>query len=208
MISTYSQRIPDGTIYGKGGIPFIRDELQKFNGKSLGSGVHLIPPQNVPRWIRNGIDLKKWFEEEVLKGRYCILKFLILLDIRKKAFWMNYLQYPQTRKMNYTIGETLALEDIFNEEQIARTTTIAKIISHGDIGWLAHKYVSEDDLVTLRLNQLSIENKLGNPTLRELAHGNYQSKLKAVLEEFNIHNSEEVAKSITAEAKFWNRKIK
>jgi len=208
LISTYDQKIPDGTIYGKGGNPFLPNELQKFNGKSLGSGVHLIPPQNVPRWIRNGNDLKKWFEEEILKDNYCILKFLILFDIRKKTFWMNYLQYSQTHKRNYTIGEVLTLEDIFNEDQISRTTTIAKIISNGDIGWLAHKHVSEDDLAILRLNQLAIENKIGKPSLRELAEGNYQGKLKAVLEEYGIHNSEEVSKLIISEAKFWNRKIK
>lgn len=207
LISAYSQKKPGKTIYGEPD-KFILRETGRYDGRHLGSGVYLIPPQKVPRWIHNGDDLKKWFGEEILKNRYCVLKFLILFDIRKNAFWMNNLQYTQTRKNASTIGEVLTLEDLFNEDQIAKTTTIAKIISHGDIGWLAHKHVSEDDLATLRLNQFAIENKIGKPPLRELAEGDYQSKLKTVLEEFGIHNSEEVAKSIISEAKFWNRKIK
>jgi len=198
LISTFNQRTPDGTIYGRGGEDerFLSEELAKYEGKSLGSGVHLIPPKKVPKWIHNGNDLKEWFEKEILKDRYCILKFLVLFDIRRKAYWMNYLRYQQRRKNAYTIGEILTPEDIFSEEWITQTTTVAKIISNGDIGWLAHKHVGEDDLAIIRLNQLSIENKLGNPTLREFVHGNYENKLKTTLEEFNIHNSEEIAKSI------------
>jgi len=207
LISAYSQKKPGKTIYGEP-YKFVSRETERYDGRHLGSGVYLIPPPKVPKWIHNRDDLKKWFKEEILKNRYCVLKFLILFDIRENAFWMNNLQYTQARKNASTIGEVLTIEDLFNEEQIAQTTTIAKIISHGDIGWLAYKHVGEDDLATLRLNQLSIEDKLGNPTLRELARGNYQSKLKTVLEEFNIHNSEEVAKLIISEAKFWNRRIK
>ena len=210
LISTYNQRTPDGTIYGRGGEDerFLRKELAKYKGESLGAGVYIVPPKNVPKWIRNRNDLKEWFEKKILKDNYCILKFLVLFDIRQKAYWMNYLHYQQRRKNAYTIGEILAPEDIFSEEWIAQTTTVAKIISNGDIGWLAHKHVSEDDLAILRLNQLAIENKIGKPPLRELVEGNYQGKLKTVLEEYGIHNSEEVAKSIISEAKFWNRKIK
>lgn len=211
LICAYFQRIPDGTPYGKAK-KFVFEELQRYDCKSLGGGIYLIPPQNVPEIIHDKNDLHEWFDSEILKGRYCKLKFLLLVDLRKNAYWMNNLPYQPTdspfHRINRNIGEVLSLEDIFNEDQISRTTTIAKIISHGDIGWLAHKHVSEDDLATIRLNQLSIENKLGNPTLRELKSINYKHKLKTVLEEFGIHNSEEVAKSIISEAKFWSRKIR
>ena len=50
---------------------FIKDELARFNSKYLGGTDTLIPPRSVPDTIRNRIDLEKWFNEEVLKGRYC-----------------------------------------------------------------------------------------------------------------------------------------
>jgi hypothetical protein len=211
LICAYFQKIPDGTPYGKAE-KFVFDELQRYDCKSLGGGIYLIPPKNVPEIIHDKNDLHKWFDSEILKGRYCKLKFLLLVDLRKNAYWMNNLPYQPTdspfHRINRNIGEVLSLEDIFNEDQISRTTTIAKIIGHGDIGWLAHKHISEDDLTTIRLNQVSIENKLGNPTLRELKSVNYQRKLKTVLDEFGINNSEEVSKSIISEAKFWHSRLK
>lgn len=211
LICTYFQKIPDGTLYGKDE-KFVFKELQCYNPKSLGGGIYLIPPKNVPKKIHDKNSLHEWFDAEILKGRYCKLKFLLLVDLRKNAYWMNNLLYQPTdnpfHRIHRNIGEVLSPEDIFSEGQILRTTTIAKIISNGDIGWLAHKHVSEDDLAILRLNQLAIESKIGKPSLRELVEGNYQGKLKTVLEEYGIHNSEEVAKSIISEAKFWNKKIK
>ena len=211
LICTYFQKIPDGTLYGKDK-KFVFEELQRYECKSLGGGIYLIPPKNVPDGIHDNNDLHKWFDTEILKDKYCKLKFLLLVDLRKKAYWMNNLPYQPSdnpfHRIHRNIGEVLSLEDIFNEDHISQTTTIAKIISHGDIGWLAHKHVSENDLVTIRLNQSSIENKLGKPTLRELALGNYRSKLKTVLEEFDIQNPEEAAKLIISEAQYWNRQIK
>ena len=211
LICTYFQKIPDGTPYGKDK-KFVFEELKRYDRKSLGSGIYLIPPKNVPEKIRDKNDLHEWFDAEVRKDRYCKLKFLLLVDLRKNAYWMNNLPYQPIEnpfhRTHRNIGEVLSLEDIFSEEQFAQTTTIARIINNGDIGWLAHKHVSEDILATIRLNQSLIENKLGNPTLRELARGNYQSKLKTVLGEFNIHNPEEVAKSIISEAKFWHSRLK
>jgi len=211
LICTYFQKVPDETPYGKD-YKFIFEELQRYNGKSLGGGIYVIPPQNMPEKINNRNDLNEWFDNEILKGRYCKLKFLILFDLRKNAYWMNNLPYQPTdnpfHRTHRNIGEVLPLEDIFNEDQIAQTTTIAKIVSHGDIGWLAHKYISEVDLAKLRVKQLSIENSLGNPTLKELVHGDYQSKIENALETINIDNPSEVAKSIIREAKYWYKRIK
>ena len=66
---------------------FIRSELERYNVKYLGGSDSLIPPSKVPRHIKNGNDLRNWFNSEILKGRYCKLKFLVLLDLRKKTFW-------------------------------------------------------------------------------------------------------------------------
>ncbi|GEM_PF-3010527 len=211
FICVYFQKVPDGTSYGKSE-QFVFQELQRYNCKSLGGGIYLIPPRNVPQKIIDRNSLHEWFDTEILKGRYCKLKFLLLIDLREKAYWMNNLPYQPvnnaTHKIHRNIGEVIPLEDLFDEERISQTTTVAKIISQGDIGWLARKYVSENDLAIIRLNQSSIESKLGNPKLQELALDNSRSKLTNVLNEFGITNSEAAAMSIISEARFWQREIR
>lgn len=111
---------------------FIRDELMTYNAKGLGGSDFLIPPTKVPNWIKNNEDLQTWFEQDILKGRYCKLKLLILFDLRKKAFWHNYVPYEQKKPWNFTLGEVLDVEDIFTEKQISKIA-LSDIVRSGDI---------------------------------------------------------------------------
>jgi hypothetical protein len=205
LISCYNQRIPDETVYGKPE-KFLYEELERFNGKHLGGGVYLIPPASVPKQIRNRSDLEQWFNTEILKGKYCILKFLILFDLGKKAYWKNYLLYKQARELNRTLGDVLDIEDLFTEEQI-KTTTIGNIIRGGDIGWLVYNYLSESEFQVIRNNQNTIENTLGNPSLRTLANDGMVEKISSVLNSYSINNSTDIAKAVISEAKFWQSKL-
>lgn len=205
LISCYNQKTPDGTVYGTPE-KFLFKELERFNGKHLGSGVYLIPPASIPTHIQNRNELEQWFETEILKGRYCILKFLIVFDLRKKAYWKNYLLYEQTHKISHTLGDVLDVEDLFTEEQL-KTTTIDNIIKSGDIGWLAYNYLSEGEIRIIRENQNAIEKSLGNPSLRLLADEPMIDKISSVLNNYAIDNSINVAKAIVSEAKFWQSKL-
>jgi hypothetical protein len=205
LISCFNQRIPSATVYGEPE-KFLYEELKRFNGKYLGGGVYLIPPASVPKYIQNRNDLEQWFNTEILKGRYCILKFLILFNLGKKAYWKNYLLYKQTRELNRTLGDVLDIDDLFTEEQI-KTTTISNIIKGGDIGWLVYNYLSESEFQVIRNNQNIIENSLGNPSLRTLADDGMVEKISSVLTSYSISNSTDVAKAIVNEAKFWHSRL-
>lgn len=205
LISCFNQRIRSDTVYGEPG-KFLYEELKRFNGKYLGGGVYLIPPANVPKYIQNRNDLEQWFNTEILKGRYCILKFLILFNLGKKAYWKNYLLYKQTRELNRTLGDVLDIDDLFTEEQI-KTTTISNIIKGGDIGWLVYNYLSESEFQVIHNNQNIIENSLGNPSLRTLADDSMVEKISSVLTSYSISNSTDVAKAIVNEAKFWHSRL-
>lgn len=185
--------------------PFLRTELEKYNSKYLGGTDALIPPTKVPIWIKNENDLKKWFETDILKGRYCKIKFLSLIDLKKKTFWGTYLPYKQKKPNHFTIGEVLKIEDIFTEEHL-NTISLSQIIREGDVCWLASSFLSGKELELLIKNQIAIEEQLGNPTLREFSQDSFIPKLTNVLSSV-INNPKEVACSIVEEAKFWENKL-
>jgi hypothetical protein len=205
LISCYNQKALGDTIYGTPD-KFLLKELERYNGKHLGSGVYLVPPAYVPRHIKNRNDLEQWFETEILKRRYCILKFLIIFDLGKKAYWNNNLPYEQTHKISHTLGEVLDVEDLFTEEQI-KTTTIDNIIKNGDVGWLAYNYLSESEFQVIHNNQSAIEKALGNPSLNLLANESMKDRLSSVLSSYSIDNSPDIAEAIINEAKFWQSKL-
>lgn len=186
---------------------FVREELKKYNAKNLGGADALIPPAKVPEWIKNRSDLQSWFEKEILKGRYCKLRFLILFDLRKRAFWNSYVPYEQKHPWNFTLGEVLSIEDLFTEEQINKIA-LSDVIRDGDIAWLASYLLSGNELEVIHKNQSLIEHKLGNPSLREFSNDTILSKLSAVLAEYGITNPDEVSKAIVDEAKFWSSRLK
>jgi hypothetical protein len=206
LISYVTQVEPTGTGYYRR-CKFVQDEIKRFNAKSLGGADFLIPPAKVPKEIKNRDDLESWFEKEILKGRYCKLRFLILFDLRKKSFWKSYVPYTQKNPWNYTIGEVLDVEDLFTEEQINRIA-LSNIIRDGDIVWLSSGLLSGTELEKIHSSQTLIEDKLGNPTLGELADDNVISELSVALKDIGISNPEEVSKAIVDEAKFWHSRLK
>lgn len=206
LISYVTQVEQTGTGYYKP-CKFVQEELKRFNAKSLGGADFLIPPTKVPTWIKNRDDLESWFENEILKGRYCKLRYLILFDLRKKSFWRSYVPYVQVKPWNYTIGEVLNVEDIFTEEQSIRIA-LDNIIREGDIVWLASRLLSGSELDKLHKNQPFIENKLGKPSLRELADADILNRLSPILADIGISNPDDVSKAIVDEAKFWHSRLK
>jgi len=206
LISYATQVEQTGTGYYKK-CKFVQEEIRRFNAKGLGGADFLIPPAKVPRWVKNRNDLETWFEKEILKGRYCKLRFLILFDLRKQAFWKSYVPYIQKKPWNYTIGEVLDVEDLFTEEQINRIA-LSNIIRDGDIVWLASGLLSGTELEIIHSNQTLIENKLGKPSLREFADDNIVSELSVAVAGIGISNPDEVSKAIVDEAKFWHSRLK
>ncbi len=59
LISYAAQKEPTETGYYKS-CKFIREELNRYDGKNVGGADALIPPTKVPKWIKNNADLKSW----------------------------------------------------------------------------------------------------------------------------------------------------
>jgi len=185
---------------------FIREELKKYGSKYLGGTDAIIPPTRIPKRIKNNEDLRKWFEKKILKERYCKLKFLSLIDLKKKTFWKTYLPYEQKEPRHFSIGEVLKLEDLFNEEDI-KNISVSEIIKDGDILWLASSLLGEKELTRLIRNQKRIESQLGNPSLRELTSDLIIPKLNKILSK-TFSKPNEISKAIVEEARFWYKKLK
>lgn len=205
LISYSSQKteVRKGSFQGS---HFIKEELKRYNAKYLGGTESLIPPARVPSWIKDGKDLRRWFKRNILRKKYCKLKLLILIDLKKKAFWDNYLPYSQKHPIHRTIGEVLTVEDLFTEQQINRIA-LSEIIIEGDIAWLTSTILAGEELQKILNNQGLIEKKLGHPPLRKLANDSVRTELTHVLSEF-VSNPREVSQAIIEEAKFWNERLK
>jgi hypothetical protein len=192
ILISYSHQIPP---------VFIKEELPRFNSKWLGGDVSIIPPASVPKNIKNQDDLKYWFENEILKGRQCKLKFLILFDLKSKTYWHTYRPDAHIERYHSSIGEKLNVEDLFTPEQI-KLIALKDLIQDGDIAWLSSRVLSTNELENILLNQITIENELEKPSLRELADDNMIDKLTQVLEQY-LKNPKEISRAIIEEAKFW-----
>ncbi len=186
--------------------PFISNELKRYNAKYLGGNTTLIPPSKVPKFIKNRRDLEKWFETDILKGRYCKVIYLALIDIKNNTFWKTYLPYKQKRPRFHSIGEVLDPEDILSEKEL-KAISISEMIRDGNIGWLAATILTPKELETIMNCQTIIENKLGNPSLRLLSQDNMVKPLAEALAPY-IGSADSVAKTIVDEARFWDSKLK
>jgi hypothetical protein len=205
LISYASQKVKTNKGYLKED-SFIREELKKYGSKYLGGTDAIIPPTRIPKKIKNNEDLRKWFEKKILKERYCKLKFLSLIDLKKKTFWKTYLPYEQKKPKHFSIGDVLKLEDLFNEEDI-KNISVSEIIKDGDILWLASSLLGEKELDKLVRNQKRIESQLGNPSLRELTSDLMIPRLNKILSKI-LTKPNEISVAIVEEARFWNNKLK
>ena len=203
LISYSSQH--EGSGKGTKRSHFLREELARYNSKYLGGSDALIPPAFVPGSLQTQEDLKRWFERKILKGRYCKIKFLIMFDLKKSAFWGTYLPYIQKDPKHHTLGEVLNVEDVFTDEQIDRLA-ISDIITAGDIAWLSSSILSVEELDVILRNQRRIENELGNPSLRILSDSSIEDKLSKALSRY-IEKPHKVSEAIVKEATFWLEKI-
>ena len=140
LISYASQHVPTKNG-GNKAFAFLREELRHFDAVYLGGTDILIPPNRVPAKIKRKEDLETWFEKEILKGRYCKIKFMALIDLKSKVFWKTYLPYSQKDPRHFTIGEQLTVDQIFTEDQIKKIA-LGDIIKKGDLLWLSSTFMT------------------------------------------------------------------
>lgn len=184
---------------------FIKVELEKYNAKYLGGTTSLIPPSKVPKYIKTNKDLSRWFKRNILKKRHCKIRFIVLFDLKKDAFWGTFLTYIQKAPLHRSIGDVLTIDDLFTEEEINKIA-LAEVIRDGDIAWLASTVLDGKELDIILKNQIVIEKQLGNPTLKQLSSEKMKSQLAKLFKPF-IKKPSLIAKAIVDEAKFWDSQL-
>jgi len=191
---------------------FITQELEKeYNVKSLGGSLKVIPPNKVPKEIKNGSDLKKWFEKKIqskFRNSSCVIRVIAITDL-KNVYWKSDYSY----KLRYytPLGDALNIDDIFNKNEIpsllaSENVSVLDPILSGDLYFLCSQFMSDKELKIIRDNQDKIEKYISYQSLDELANNNSISKISNSLKShFNQYS--EIAKRINQEAKFWSEKL-
>jgi len=144
-------------------VSFISEELEKkYNAKSLGGSLKLIPPKNVPKHVKNGSDLKKWFDKNIqskYKDSSCVISALGIIDL-KNVYWKT--DYPYKVRYYDTIGNVLGLDDIFESNEISKilskeNISVVEPVLDGDIAFLCSTFLSDKEMKIIYDNQIKIE---------------------------------------------------
>ena len=191
----------------------ITEELENnYNVKSLGGSLKVIPPSHVPKNVKNGKDLKEWFNKKIqskYKGASCVVSVLAILDL-KNVYWKT--DYDFKTRYYSTLGEVLGLDDIFSSEEISKllsseNISIVEPILDGDIAFLCSTFLTDKEMKIIYKNQELIENEL-NYSLIDFANEDNIPKIKSVLKRYFpnvVANS--ISERINKEAKYWNNKL-
>lgn len=191
---------------------FVTEKLEKkYNVKSLGGSLKVIPPNKVPKGIKNGSDLEKWFKNKIqskYKESTCVISVLAIVDL-KNVYWKS--DYDFEVRHFKPIGKVLDLEDIFNKKEIPKliaseNVSVLEPIISGDIAFLTSNFLSDKELNIIYKNQEEIENKLGNPSLIQLSEEEIIKRLSKVLSKY-FKNFKHIANRINKEAKYWHNKL-
>ncbi len=191
---------------------FITEKLERdYNVKSLGGSLKVIPPNKVPKNIKNGMDLKKWFKSKIqskYKDSSCVVSILAIVDL-KNVYWKS--DYYYEVRYFKSLGNVLGLEDIFDKGEIPKlvaseNVSVLEPIISGDIAFLTSNFLSDKELTIIHRNQEDIEKKLGHPSLEMLSQEATIQRLSKILSKY-FNNSDKIALRINKEAKYWNNKL-
>ena len=192
---------------------YITKELeQKYNVKSLGGSLKVIPPNKCPKNIKNGSDLKKWFHKNIrskFKNATSVVSVLAILDL-KNVYWKT--DYDFKVRYYSTLGEVLGLNDIFSSKEIpellsSENISVVEPILDGDVAFLCSSFLTDKEMKIIYQNQEVIESKL-NFSLIDLANEDNILKVKNVMKKyFSVIVAERISKRINKEAKYWDDKL-
>lgn len=180
---------------------WLKDVLnEKYDSVGLSGGERVIPPDNVPdALLTEEMTIDEWIEEELFEGkddREAVIVHASLVDLRYTGWEKNTHAYGDT--IEQRISVTDYLEDGFYK--LDEITNSIEHIEKGDIGFLAGKYVTRKEMKEIHENQNEIEERLGNPDIKELGDEETKAELVEVLDEY-VANPENVASGIIFQAR-------
>ena len=191
---------------------FVTEKLEKeYNVRSLGGSLKVIPPNKVPKNVKNGQDLRKWFENKIqskYEGSTCIISVLAIVDL-KNVYWKT--DYDYNVRYYTSLGKALSIEDIFQKDEIPKLLASENIsvldpVLSGDIAFLCSNFLSDKELNLVYKNQEEIERKMGNLSLMELSKEENIKKISISFSKY-FKNNQEISERIIKEANFWIGKL-
>jgi len=203
LIRKYTNKIPIIIInyhknQPKGWLKEILEE--KYDAVGLSGGGKIIPPDRVPKKILNKeLTLDKWLEKCVYEGkddRKSIIVHATLADLRNITWKKDFPSQTNTIEEQINVDHYLS-NDFYKMEEV---TNSIEHIEKGDIGFLASKYLTKQELKKIHNNQHKIERKLGNPNIKELSNEKIESDLVRILDD-HVEDPDNVAEGIIFQAK-------
>lgn len=191
IVINYNKNEPDRWLIEK-----LKEE---YNAEGLSGGGAVIPPEEVPDNLKNNKrSIDNWWEENILEeGKKILLVHATLGDLRNVTWHDDFPKYS-----TWTIQEAIDVEDYLPDDfyELDEVTNSIEHIEKGDIGFLASKYVTRQEIKSIHENQKKIEKRLGNPNIRELGNEEMKPELAEVLDGY-VADPENVASGVIFQAK-------
>jgi hypothetical protein len=185
--------------------------------RQITGSTYIVPPKDIPEPVKGNPNsrkaLRKWIEGEIYADYPDALAHISmfgLVDLRNVYSSSDY-EHDDIPHFFSTVDWEFDLEDIFNTEDFSRllaneNVNLTELIEQGDIAFFSSKAVSASELDQVHNEQESIENKLGNPNLKQLAEEISTEELAKAFES-HVADPEGVAETIKEEAGIWNHQL-
>lgn len=185
--------------------------------RQITGSTFIVPPKDVPESVKGNPNsrkaLSKWIEDEIYADypdAPAHISMFGLVDLRNVYSSSDY-DRDEISHFFSTVDWEFDLEDIFSTEDFSRllaneNVNLTELIERGDIAFFASKAVSPAELDEIHEAQENIEERLGNPDLKELATEVSNEDLIKVLTP-HVASPERVAESIKEEAGIWNEQL-
>lgn len=199
IIINYTSQEPSG---------WLKEVLnEKYDSIGMSGGGQVIPPDKVPLDIIEGRKtLDDWLDEDIYENRddrKAVIVYASFVDLRELE-WRK-----DVESRTWTIGEKIPIEDYLTDEDFYRLNEVTDSIRHiekGDIGFLASRYVTKEELEKIHATQPLIEKELGNPDIKEIADERVQEELAEALHGL-VSDPEDVTEGVIREAKIWREEF-
>lgn len=195
---------------------WVRNKLEdEFGAKTVASS-YVIPPEHFPESLLSGkYTLAEWIDEELYEedvGRW-VGKDDFEGEVKANFTYVNWVDLEKGElfwRREYDAGGMPDMEDRFDMDKLVeadfydfdQVKDALQLVKKGDVAFFSAKFVDENEIRRIHENQTSIEEMLGQPSLKELAQQTEIGDIQLAFEEY-VSDPENVASGVKQEAKIW-----
>lgn len=187
---------------------YIKNKLEGSGSELIHGATKVLPPSTVTKDMMTEDGLRAWFREDILEGNDVEykLELLTLIDLTRSYSDMRG-SHGNGSKIEGTLIEEIyndkfTVDDVINHDDFVDLVSESERISLGDelrenIGLLAARIASEDQMKQIIDNQNFLESSLGN--VFQISNTDFQ-EIRNVLEKSDVSDPENLARGIKTEA--------